>query len=216
MQSVFRRSTAVGQKEKYEGDDKMKRNKGFTLAELLIVVAIVAVLVAIAIPVFHSQLERSRKAVDLHTARSVESILAAAVNDGSVELVNPKNNNEPKGIWVVLCRDSSSWPVGYNGYKTVFYGADPGVVINGAPSVSKDLVNNADVQKILEEAGMNAETLKIKSKDKKDGWDWIVIQVGYLHNEVFTRIYSGFKGAPSGANKVPVGSTNIEKMIEQK
>ena len=38
--------------------------KGFTLAELLIVVAIIAVLVAVAIPVFGSQLEKSREAAD--------------------------------------------------------------------------------------------------------------------------------------------------------
>ena len=46
--------------------------KGFTLAELLIVVAIIAVLVAISIPIFNSQLEKSRRAVDLHTARVIE------------------------------------------------------------------------------------------------------------------------------------------------
>ncbi len=38
---------------------KYKRNKGFTLTELLIVVAIIAVLVAISIPIFTSQLEKS-------------------------------------------------------------------------------------------------------------------------------------------------------------
>jgi prepilin-type N-terminal cleavage/methylation domain-containing protein len=44
----------------------MKKNKkGFTLAELLTVVAIIAVLVAISIPIFTSQLEKSREAVDL-------------------------------------------------------------------------------------------------------------------------------------------------------
>lgn len=49
----------------------MKRNKsGFTLAELLIVVAIIAVLVAVAIPVFLGQLEKSRQAVDISNARS--------------------------------------------------------------------------------------------------------------------------------------------------
>ena len=50
----------------------MKKNnkKGFTLAELLIVVAIIAVLVAIAIPVFTSQLEKSREATDLANVRS--------------------------------------------------------------------------------------------------------------------------------------------------
>ena len=44
---------------------KLKSDRGFTLAELLIVVAIIGVLVAIAIPIFTSQLERSREAVDL-------------------------------------------------------------------------------------------------------------------------------------------------------
>ena len=50
----------------------MKRNnkKGFTLAELLIVVAIIAVLTAIAIPVFGTQLEKSRQATDLANIRS--------------------------------------------------------------------------------------------------------------------------------------------------
>ena len=35
----------------------VKSKKGFTLAELLIVVAIIAVLVAISIPIFTNQLE---------------------------------------------------------------------------------------------------------------------------------------------------------------
>ena len=50
----------------------MKKNnkKGFTLAELLIVVAIIAVLVAVAIPVFTSQLEKSRDATSVANIRS--------------------------------------------------------------------------------------------------------------------------------------------------
>ncbi len=47
-----------------------KNNKGFTLAELLIVVAIIAVLTAIAIPVFTTQLERSREATDKSNIRA--------------------------------------------------------------------------------------------------------------------------------------------------
>lgn len=50
--------------------EKKRNNKGFTLAELLIVVAIIAVLVAIAIPIFTSQLEKSREATDNANVRS--------------------------------------------------------------------------------------------------------------------------------------------------
>lgn len=59
----------------------MKKNrKGFTLAELLIVVAIIAVLVAISIPIFTSQLEKSREATDLANLRSAYAVAAACVN----------------------------------------------------------------------------------------------------------------------------------------
>lgn len=54
-----------------------KNKKGFTLAELLIVVAIIAVLVAISIPIFNSQLEKSRKAVDLANVRSAKAAAVA-------------------------------------------------------------------------------------------------------------------------------------------
>jgi type IV pilus assembly protein PilA len=47
-----------------------KNNKGFTLAELLIVVAIIAVLVAIAIPVFQTRLEQARETTDIANLRS--------------------------------------------------------------------------------------------------------------------------------------------------
>lgn len=64
---------------------KLKSDRGFTLAELLIVVAIIGVLVAIAIPIFTSQLERSREAVDLSDVRSAyaEVMMAAITGDTS-------------------------------------------------------------------------------------------------------------------------------------
>ena len=57
--------------------------KGFTLAELLIVVAIIAVLVAIAIPVFTSQLEKSKEATDLANIRSAYAeVMTKYIGDG--------------------------------------------------------------------------------------------------------------------------------------
>lgn len=54
-----------------------KQKKGFTLAELLIVVAIIAVLVAISIPIFSSQLKKARRAVDQANVRSAKAAAAA-------------------------------------------------------------------------------------------------------------------------------------------
>lgn len=49
---------------------KNKGTKGFTLAELLIVVAIIAVLVAVAIPVFTAQLDKAKIATTVANIRA--------------------------------------------------------------------------------------------------------------------------------------------------
>lgn len=63
---------------------KKNNNRGFTLAELLIVVAIIAVLTAIAIPVFTSQLEKSREATDLSNIRSAYAEVTTAILTGDL------------------------------------------------------------------------------------------------------------------------------------
>ena len=60
----------------------MKKNKkGFTLAELLIVVAIIAVLVAISIPIFTSQIRKARLAANKANARAALSAAMAEFID---------------------------------------------------------------------------------------------------------------------------------------
>lgn len=49
---------------------KLQSKKGFTLMEMLIVVAIIAVLVAIAIPVFNGALTKSKEAADVANVRA--------------------------------------------------------------------------------------------------------------------------------------------------
>ena len=78
----------------------MKNNrKGFTLAELLIVVAIIAVLVAIAIPVFTTQLEKSREATDAANVRSAYATLVAEYLEDSKENSISVPAQQTKGGW---------------------------------------------------------------------------------------------------------------------
>lgn len=63
---------------------KVREDKeGFTLAELLVVVAIIAVLVAIAIPVFSASLNKSQAATDEANIRSGYAVVQVKALDGS-------------------------------------------------------------------------------------------------------------------------------------
>ena len=56
---------------------KKMNKKGFTLMEMLIVIAIIAILIAIAIPTFTAALEKSRQKTDLANARALKSLVVA-------------------------------------------------------------------------------------------------------------------------------------------
>jgi type IV pilus assembly protein PilA len=73
--------------------------KGFTLAELLIVVAIIAVLVAISIPVFTSQLEKARESTDEANIRAIYAELSAAVI--TEDTTSSADQHKPAASWSV-------------------------------------------------------------------------------------------------------------------
>lgn len=50
------------------------KQRGFTIAELLIIAAIVGFLVAVSIPLFTAQLEKTRETADIHTMRAAASL----------------------------------------------------------------------------------------------------------------------------------------------
>ena len=110
---------------------KKKLHKGFTLAELLIVVAIIGVLVAISIPIFTGQLNKAKQATDVANARSLyASLVADYLDDG-------KYNNGGTEYSSVSIAKSTTTTVGGNSYKwsdiltsgKVTLGSDPSVEI---------------------------------------------------------------------------------------
>lgn len=194
---------------------KYKSKKGFTLAELLIVVAIIAVLVAISIPIFSGQLEKARRAVDMQNARNIESALMCAFSDGSIQIpAGSQGYNQGYGVWIMLCRGSAYLPKQYSSTVkngTLFCGKNPGIILNGQVDNSDWLTYNNAIEGYLTAAGLNVDNLKVTSKGGKDGWDWIVIEVGYSKAGLTSRIYSGFKDKEAGTDQNSKGTTNIEK-----
>ena len=78
----------------------MKKNKkGFTLAELLIVVAIIGVLVAISILIFTAQLKKARLATNKANARSALSAAMAEFIDAPEEDKAKTPNGDSKHMY---------------------------------------------------------------------------------------------------------------------
>ena len=121
------------------------KNKGFTLAELLIVVAIIAILVAISLPLFSSQIAKANLQADqTHVSAAKASAVAEYLDtnshdtityyfDAGIAMAN-KNNSEGIAGYGKSTKDP---------YKNQT-GADDGVPVNedGSKNIIQVIVGN--------------------------------------------------------------------------
>jgi type IV pilus assembly protein PilA len=66
-------------------------NKGFSLVELIVVIAIMAILVGVAVPVYTSYIKEAEDAVDQQYIESMESALNTAWIDAQAGLTDATN-----------------------------------------------------------------------------------------------------------------------------
>lgn len=170
-----------------------KEKRGFTLAELLVVVVIIGVLVAISIPIFTTQLEKARRSVDLYNARAVESVLVNAINDGSVQLAPGTDTNDSYGIWVTMKREGNgNWPQNYSQSGNVFYGVNPGIIINGHANTGNWNSNNTELQNIVKANGIDVDNLKVNCR--KSDSQTPALRALPLNQYVLPEFYPRFAG----------------------
>ena len=152
-----------------------KKNKGFTLAELLIVVAIIAILVAISLPLFSSQIAKANLQADqTHVSAAKASAVAEYLDTNSHDTITYYFD---AGI-AMANKDNSEGIAGYGKSTKKPYknqtGADVGVPVSEDGSKADGYINSeksvetaAKLQKFFDEKLANIDPTPTEFQDQK-------------------------------------------------
>ena len=198
----------------------MRNKKGFTLAELMVVVAIIGVLVAVSVPIFNSQLEKSREATDLANVRSAYAqVMTEAISKDGL----------PESVAVFLKQTQDGWQtklpitiggVTYNGGDgstnwvgtpkgkgmcRVSYEKDRGIIFYWEGGYAGDA--SASVNNYLKDIGTaenkNSKAAYYSSRPLRIGTKTVSVRIYYADSEAFQSAFEGWIVKPCTYEQSP-------------
>lgn len=101
--------------------EKKMNNKGFSLVELIIVIAIMAILVGVLAPQFIKYVEKSRQSTDIQNVQILKTAVEAAVASGDITAnatitlnsanitLDDTNKSKIDGVTLPMTSKSSGW-----------------------------------------------------------------------------------------------------------
>ena len=198
----------------------MRNKKGFTLAELMVVVAIIGVLVAVSVPIFNSQLEKSREATDLANVRSAYAqVMTEAISKDGI----------PESVAVFLKQTQDGWqtklPITIGGVTfdgtnfsdnwkgtpkdkgmcRVSYEKDRGIIFNWEGGYAGDA--RASVNDYLKDIGTagnkNSNAAYHSSRPLRIGTKTVSVRIYYADSEAFKEDFNKWDPKPCSYEQSP-------------
>ncbi len=201
----------------------MRNKKGFTLAELMVVVAIIGVLVAVSVPIFNSQLEKSREATDLANVRSAYAqVMTEAIGKDSL----------PESVAVFLKQTQDDWqtklPITIGGVTfdgrtqsdnwkgtpkakgmcRVSYEKDRGIIFNWeggyAGDASGAVAGYLNYETLNNTGNMNNNKAYYSNRTLRIGTKTVTVRIYYRDSPEFKEAFDKWTRKPCGFKDSPV------------
>ena len=97
---------------------KMAKREGFTLVELIVVIAILGILAGIAIPVYSGYISKAQQAADMQLLDSVKTaaVFAAVDTDVNAKVTKVVVGSDPKIVTITASGTTKTMPTDISDY----------------------------------------------------------------------------------------------------